>query len=703
MKYILHIVILLISIVLLKGCFDERFEDIQEQNTDNDAIQNLYSGFDFITLDEISGEITFTDLSDNPIEGLHIEIFFSNPFDDNYQLTSNKSAIKEFQGSTDSEGKLSFFLNKLPSYDSIYILTNHPGFPDLSTFEINNKNEFLVKGNFRTISIATKGKSHSNRREDIPVLSVVNGYNVLGTWNSLGVPDYMEPIDDIISTTFLDDVNASLPENVRLPVSHPQYLSNSQDANLVVKDECEIWVTFVHEGAGWLNMLGYYAYQVDSPPTSKEEINDLTIIFPNVSYQNSGGGLHSGNKVQLFYLEPETNTYTKYFPANTEIGWFVTARGWNGQTISDGKYTHYSNIEFNAETDDNLKKHNVLLYDDERDLLLLGFEDIRRDQGSDEDFNDAVFYTTVTPFTAVDKTIYQPIDKPLDTDNDGVTDVFDDYPEDPYKAYNNYYPAENEFGTLVFEDLWPYKGDYDFNDLVIDYNFNQVTNSSNNVITVVSKTVVRAIGASYHNAFGIELSIPPTNVLQVNGQRLSTELIDVASNGTENGQSLATIIYFDNAYNLLPYSGEDLCVNTYPETPYVSPDTQKVTINLNISIPLVQFGTPPYNPFIIVNQDRDVEVHLPNKKPTDLINIDILGTGHDNSHPKNNEFYVSEKYLPWAINIPVSFDYPAEKQDITKTHLMFNPWAISLGNNYMDWYINKPGYRNNNYVYSRRK
>ena len=55
-----------------------------------------------------------------------------------------------------------------------------------------------------------------------------------------------------------------------------------------------------------------------------------------------------------------------------------------------------------------------------------------------------------------------------DTDNDGVADEDDDYPSDPYRAYNNYYPAQGVYGTVAFEDNWPNKADYDFNDLVVN-------------------------------------------------------------------------------------------------------------------------------------------------------------------------------------------------------------------------------------------
>ena len=303
----------------------------------------------------------------------------------------------------------------------------------------------------------------------------VNGYNVLGGWSSVGVPDYLLPSNDVISNDFLADVNATLPEYIHLPVSHPQYFQNN-NANHVLREPCEVWVTFVHEGAGWTNALGYYTYKSGTTPASAAALTDLTLIFPNASYSGSGGGLTSGNKVQLLYLDPETKLYTNVFPAGVTVGWFLVAQGWNSsnKTVGNGTYKHYSDDSFNIETNADLKKHAVLLFDANLKLFLLGFEDTKRDAGSDDDFNDAVFYTTVNPITAVDLSEYKPTDKPGDTDGDGVSNVFDEYPDDELKAFNNYYPLKDATGTLVFEDLWPYKGDYDFNDLVIDYNFNQI-------------------------------------------------------------------------------------------------------------------------------------------------------------------------------------------------------------------------------------
>jgi LruC domain-containing protein len=62
---------------------------------------------------------------------------------------------------------------------------------------------------------------------------------------------------------------------------------------------------------------------------------------------------------------------------------------------------------------------------------------------------------------------------------------------------------------------------------------------------------------------------------------------------------------------------------------------------------------------------------------------------------------MSDNNLPWAINIPLEFAYPAEQKDITKTYLMFNKWAESKGTQNMDWYLDKAGYRDSSKLYKK--
>lgn len=215
-------------------------------------------------------------------------------------------------------------------------------------------------------------------------------YEYLGSFNGIGVPDYLSESDQV-SNELLSLIEISLPEREAVPDHHPEYIAEEVETDLLLSDSADVYVTFVWEGAGWRNVLGFYTYNIFNPPTSKPDIEDITIIFPNVSEIGSGGGLVIGNKVKI-------GTY----PPNTGIGWVLISNGWDGQQVGDGYYTLFSEYSFNPEADPSLQHHNVLLYEPIDSIVVMGFEDIRRDESNcDQDFNDAVFYVSATPNSAV--------------------------------------------------------------------------------------------------------------------------------------------------------------------------------------------------------------------------------------------------------------------------------------------------------------
>jgi len=106
----------------------------------------------------------------------------------------------------------------------------------------------------------------------------------------------------------------------------------------------------------------------------------------------------------------------------------------------------------------------------------------------------------------------------VDRDLDGIPDVTDLYPLDPERASKSFFPAETVWGTVAFEDLWPSKGDYDFNDLVLDYTGYYVLNAQNDVKDFIVDFQVRAVGASLNNGYGFQLDqITPDQVESVTG------------------------------------------------------------------------------------------------------------------------------------------------------------------------------------------
>lgn len=640
---------------------------------------NVDDGFNWSTTKNVMVSLQIRSTDTQALKGVRLFVYSSNPGEGSKNV--NKASLV-YTGFSDANGNLSVTINVSQLVNKLYVKPMYIGLEEMAEIPIvGGVASYTFGGHVQK----TSGKSLYSIGKGQPVNDEKYTYQTLGTWTNAGNPNYLTN-SDVISSALLADINASLPEYDPLPSSHPQYLVNGNLANTVLNDSADIWVTFVHEGAGYNNVLGFYTYQKGNEPATPADITNLTIIFPNVSYSGSGGTLSSGAKVHI-----------GSFPANTVIGYFIIANGYNSSTggFYNGRNIFYSNTNLNPETDATKKQHMVMLNDEDRNLLILGFEDIKRtESGCDNDFNDAIFYVTANPITALETNNVPQIDTPVDDDNDGVSNRFDDYPQDPELAVNNYYPAEGEFGTLSFEDLWPTKGDYDFNDLVLDYQFNQVTNGDNNIVKVEVRLVVRAIGAGYHNGFGFQMDISPTNVASVTGCDLKYNYITVGTNGLETGHSKATIIPFDNAFNVLPSAGGTY-VNTIESNPYVLPDTQLVTIVLTAPKTLAQVGSPPYNPFLIANKERGKEIHLPGYVPTTKANSSYFGTGDDNTNLVSGNYYKSENNLPWAMNLPSSFVYPLEKKSIIQGHLKFAQWAQSNGFSYMDWYQDKLGYRQN--------
>jgi LruC domain-containing protein len=285
---------------------------------------------------------------------------------------------------------------------------------------------------------------------------------------------------------------------------------------------------------------------------------------------------------------------------------------------------------------------------------------------------------------------------PEDTDGDGVPDQNDDYPSDEDLAYNNYSPSEGTWGTLAYEDLWPEKGDYDFNDLVLDYQFNMITGADNKVKKIVIHTKTNAVGAGFRNGFAFAFdNLEKNNIESVSGSILEMGLFEMANNGVEAENDVTVIPVFDNAFSLFP---TDEFVNTENGSPYYTPAELDIEILLEEGVSIASLGTAPFNPFIVSNQERGREVHLAGLLPTSMADAALFGTGNDDTQI-GSKYYQSEIGLPWGIHLPQSFDYPYEKISIEKAHLKFVDWVESNGVQYPDWYMDKNGYRDDQNIY----
>ena len=294
-----------------------------------------------------------------------------------------------------------------------------------------------------------------------------------------------------------------------------------------------------------------------------------------------------------------------------------------------------------------------------------------------------------------------PVPQIQDADSDGIADANDAYPNDASRAFNSFFPASGK-GTLLFEDLWPTTGDYDFNDFVCNFRQQIVTNATNKVVELKLNFTLKAIGAGFKNGFGFQLdNLSPSKVVSVSGTNTNgASWVVNAANGTESGQTFANIIVFDDAFKIMPSPGGS-GVNVDPANPYATPVEMNITVTFNTaSGQAISSNEINLNPYLIANQERGKEIHLANYIPSSKANSALFGTGQDASIINQSKYYKSKNNLPWALMIGAEIPYPKTKVDFLQAYKKFAAWAESNGSSFSDWYLNNADYRDNTKIYT---
>lgn len=638
-------------LIFLVGCVSEEDLDQPTANEENLVTEgpmkglNVTDDFNYATTQQVGVSLTVPQFLEHAV----------------FQIYS-----KTGQGELQELGKATFdnasFYRELTlpaAADSLIITSVYVGLTKEVRLAINIDQLHVDYRDFYVNTSAEERPAQSTPDQGTnPYDRLTTTFSYLGAFDNQGVPTTMET-PDVIDALLLDDINNSLPEAAGgIPNTHPEFLAG-KETEIVLTQDADVWVTFVAEGAGHKNALGFYSYPLGNPPASESDIADHTIVFSNASMVNSGGGLVPGDKVHL-----------GFFQANTVISWFLVANGWNGNGVKSYAQKFYADPNLNPENTPSLKDHMVLLHDQARDLNIFGFEDLHREDGySDEDFNDAIFYVTSNPVTAISTSNVAVLDAANDSDGDGINDALDEFPYDVNLAFNNFYPSNQNSGTLVFEDLWPSTGDYDFNDLVLNYDFNLIANGNNLISRIEADFSINHIGASFENGLAFVLPINPSNIATISGQALNGGYEQVHTNGTELGtEANETVVY--------------VCGNVSAKLG----ETISLVIDFATPQDVADLGIVPFNSFLIVNGDRGREVHLPDLSPTSKATD--LGTIDDYSDANNDRYYKTKKNLPWALNVFDNFVPPSEQTSIISAYPKFKNWANSGGTIELEWYNN---------------
>lgn len=312
----------------------------------------------------------------------------------------------------------------------------------------------------------------------------------LSSYSNRGVPDRINldennlNIKQTISSSLINEVDTNLPGGITVVNNHPEWIRKS---DLETTDACEITISFITEGAGYKNALAYYVYDKDSPPNRFSDISKIFVVFPNASKIGGGGKLSPGDTMKLVYedLSTETLEGKKFlltanyiFPANKGIGFVCLANQWKRDGTSEAHLVtnhrmYSSDPALNPENNDDMKHHCVNYQSSvDNNKIIFGFEDLRRDHYSDDDFNDLVFIVNPTPISSIN------------------VSSFNSMSTQTYK------------GHILCEDIEEASSDFDYNDLTLRYDITEHI-SNNKISCMYMKFQGKHRGASYNHDFGV--------------------------------------------------------------------------------------------------------------------------------------------------------------------------------------------------------
>lgn len=256
------------------------------------------------------------------------------------------------------------------------------------------------------------------------------------------------------------------------------------------------------------------------------------------------------------------------------------------------------------------------------------------------------------------------------------------------------YPAFGR-GTLLFEDLWPGYGDYDFNDLVMNYDVRMPLDRCNQVSRIDVSLTVRAVGGSLPYDFYIGLAgvyareVEAVELLEcVNASgEVSVALVDSGSGAS--GPAIVEVKGFRSNANR-PEGA--VYLNTERGHEMAADDCVNLRFGIRLRKPFAAgYLTLDTFDFFIARTDeegRRIEIHQPGYKPTaaalDQYQAICAGNANVGNAPKP---YFSNDRLVWALNLPAVVPHAYEQVDFLDAYPRFREWVQSGGILAQDWYL----------------
>lgn len=256
------------------------------------------------------------------------------------------------------------------------------------------------------------------------------------------------------------------------------------------------------------------------------------------------------------------------------------------------------------------------------------------------------------------------------------------------------YPAN--WGTILFEDMFPQIGDYDFNDFVAKYQIGLTgtgANGNHRISNMRVSMYVYAIGGTlpytpYFRLVGIDKNDIDLSSVRILGSILNNPTPGVEIKVVEVPNSNELVVQYINATNNPHKVIGSSFLNTEPNFITRISETTQISFEFNFKNAKIQAKNlqEPAIDFFLANENRSKEIHLRGYKS--VFNEYSHGSGLG-----SNATYSTDGNLIWAMKIPATVRHIYERKNFRTAYTHFATWAQSGGKEYNDWYDRtKQGY-----------
>jgi hypothetical protein len=199
------------------------------------------AGFNYQTEQKVRVDVTVLATDNSPIRNIPVAI---------WDKPSSVGGKILFRGITNNSGKLTGDL-MLPSFmQQVVVDPAYIGVIRNAVVAVSSGSIFCTLGGSTGYAGNVVPDSPLGERGVAPGKGHIANrplavYSYLGTYDNQGKPNYLVTPNDVIQASFLENINASLPERMPVMTYHPDYLTSTAETNLHITALSDVWITFL--------------------------------------------------------------------------------------------------------------------------------------------------------------------------------------------------------------------------------------------------------------------------------------------------------------------------------------------------------------------------------------------------------------------------------------------------------------------------